>query len=140
MDLSDILPLLIIIGGALLSFLSKSVKKKAGDTSEQPRRQPTPPVVHSASTTAQPISDDWIPNNSDDTYAETAIPPSYIPIPKHNTNKNSPLIQVPENEGQRSITEPTNDPNYAYNDNTSICTTQNWRKAIIAHEILKTKF
>ena len=152
MDLSDILPLLILVGGALFSFVGKALKGDAGSEKKvaQParRRRQTqlPPIVPQQ----QVEQDDWIPTND-------PMPP--LPQPQA-----AAMPQPWELEGGRSLpaeAEPSakkrkkkakskrereavpvggSDPNYAITEADDAAVPQDWRKAIIAYEIMKSKF
>lgn len=145
MDLSDLLPLLIIVGGALLSFVGKAAKGVPKEDVPSQRRavEEWPPSLPDEKQTHLPDDadwDDWIPRNS--------VPP----VPEM-----PPIqpVQPWESEGQRAINNVEEsaalrqsattrqvaeaDANYAPADDTEVAP-EDWRKAIIAYEILKTKF
>lgn len=141
MDLSDLLPLLIIIGGALLSFVGKAAKgAPKEDVPSQRRAVEEWPSLPDEKQTHLPDDadwDDWIPRNE----------PRELP--------EVPCSQPWESEGQRAINDVEEsaalrqsattrqvaeaDANYAPADDTEVAP-EDWRKAIIAYEILKTKF
>lgn len=142
MDLSDLLPLLIIIGGALLSFVGKAAKGAPKEDVPSQRRavEEWPPSLPDEKQTHLPDDadwDDWIPRNE----------PRELP--------EVPCRQPWESEGQRAINDEEEsaalrqsattrqsaeaDANYAPADDTEVAP-EDWRKAIIAYEILKTKF
>ena len=142
MDLSDIIPWIIIIGASFLGALGKSAKSK--QTGEGARRQqrgrqmppiPTqamPPVIDDARRASGDVvaHDDWIPSND---------------IPEA-TQSPAIMDRAWQNEGQRAIADepqrpaaPAPDPYVAELDDGN-AVPQDWKRAIIAHEILKTKF
>ena len=65
MDLSDILPLLILVGGALFSFVGKALKGDAGSEKKvaQPARRQRQPQLPPIVPQQQVEQDDWIPTN-----------------------------------------------------------------------------
>lgn len=151
MDLSDILPLLIIVGGALISLVGKSSKGKPAEekpVGHRPQAEipPIPAPMPADTRWDNDLIDDWIPSNDKS------------PLPGEVAGKQKKQSQTWELEGQRStiagekktaepqqptaVCEPTaaGDPNYAIAEDSDGVTPQDWRKAIIAYEILKTKF
>ena len=159
MDLSDILPLLIIVGGALISLVGKSSKKEsAKGATAMPRPGAATPTLPPDAKPKPDLIDDWIPTNDN-------LPPQPATKAKKRRGKRP---QPWELEGGRVITtanatgkaaeggareqlSPTggvqapqagSDPNYApvSEDADEAAMPQDWRKAVIAYEILKTKF
>lgn len=151
MDLSDILPLLIIVGGALISLVGKSSKGKPAEekpVGHRPQAEipPIPAPMPADTRWDNDLIDDWILSNDKS------------PLPGEVAGKQKKQSQTWELEGQRStiagekktaepqqptaVCEPTaaGDPNYAIAEDSDGVTPQDWRKAIIAYEILKTKF
>ena len=140
MDLSDIIPWIVIIGASLLGTLGKSSKSKGGGVTK-----PKPTVRQATTTPPQVLPpvpdvwerrdmaehDDWIPSND--------VPD--VPVSQSSVATG----QAWENEGQRVVADESRrqalvgDP-YAKSDDGNNAMPQDWKRAIIAHEILKTKF
>ena len=158
----------IFVGGVMLfSFLNSMKKAKAEkEQREQAMRnqqQPQPPAIpQDASTTESKQFDDWfnqqqpqpepqqpITSLEDLIKALSTPKPPQMPKPRAATampkvptqpaQQRSIAIEPPEMEGQRATADNTDD---VYSQHTDQLPSSNhdWRRAIIAHEILKRKF
>ena len=160
----------IFVGGVMLfSFLNSLKKAKAEKEKRKQamRNQPPPMPPQSASTTESKQFDDWfnqpepqseaqsepqqpittlsdlikalsMPNQAPQTpkpRAATAMPK----VPTQPAQQRSIAIEPPEMEGQRATTVTTDDA-YSQPTDQLPSSSHDWRRAIIAHEILKRKF
>ena len=165
---SDSIFYFIFMGGVVFfSFLNSMKKAKAEkEQREQAMRnqqQPQPPAIpQDASTTESKQFDDWfnqqqpqpepqqpITSLEDLIKALSTPKPPQMPKPRAATampkvptqpaQQRSIAIEPPEMEGQRATADNTDD---VYSQHTDQLPSSNhdWRRAIIAHEILKRKF
>lgn len=131
MDLSDIIPFLIIIGGAFMGFVGKSANNKKNNGDAKHRTLPT----HGIERHLPPIP-----------AGRKATPEHLIPFEEKTHPGQAPAMprQTPYSENyiqteQKTAIPTTTNPYYTSSDDNSN-TPQDWRKAIIAYEIMKTKF
>lgn len=127
MEHPEILPLLVVIIGVLLS----SLKKRKQDTGES-----VPPPIPSQPQRIPDVATIPLPT------AKTNRHKSAKKQKKSRPSASIPLVPPPlsgQEEGTRSIKNVTPDAAYAIPADAP-SNVEEWRKAIIAHEILKRKF
>ena len=165
---SDSIFYFIFMGGVVFfSFLNSMKKAKAEKEKRKQamcnQQQPQPPAIpQDASTTESKQFDDWfnqpepqpepqqpITSLEDLIKALSTPKPPQMPKPRAATampkvptqpaQQRSIAIEPPEMEGQRATADNTDD---VYSQHTDQLPSSNhdWRRAIIAHEILKRKF
>lgn len=151
----------------LFSFLNSLKKAKAEKEKRKQamcnQQQPQPPAIpQDASTTESKQFDDWfnqpepqpepqqpITTLSDLIKALSPPKPPQMPkaraatampkVPTQPAQQRSIAIEPPEMEGQRATTVTTDDA-YSQPTDQLPSSSHDWRRAIIAHEILKRKF
>lgn len=142
MDLSDLLPLLIIVGGALLSFVGKAAKGAPKEDVPSQRRavEEWPPSLPDEKQTHLPDDadwDDWIPRNEPRQLPEVPSRQPWESEGQRAINGVEESATLRQSATTRQVAEA--DANYAPADDTEVAP-EDWHKAIIAYEILKTKF
>ena len=101
----------------VILFSAFAKQKKIQQQQQAPPLPPEPPVV----------PEPWI-----------AV--SQPPVPRVHTKPNAP-IQAPEKEGAHAVKVPPVVTEDAYAEpHPDVPRNEDWRRAVIAHEILKTKF
>ena len=101
----------------VILFSAFAKQKKIQQQQQAPPLPPEPPVV----------PEPWIAT-------------SQPPVPRVHTKPNAP-IQAPEKEGAHAVKVPPVVTEDAYAEpHPDVPRNEDWRRAVIAHEILKTKF
>ena len=101
----------------VILFSAFAKQKKIQQQQQAPPLPPGPPVV----------PEPWIAT-------------SQPPVPRVHTKPNAP-IQAPEKEGAHAVKVPPVVTEDAYAEpHPDVPRNEDWRRAVIAHEILKTKF
>ena len=161
---SDSIFYLIFMGGVVFfSFLNSMKKAKAEkEKREQTLRNQPPTLPQSNSSSESEQFDDWfnqpepqpepqqpITTLSDLIKALSPPKPPQMPkaraatampkVPTQPAQQRSIAIEPPEMEGQRATTVTTDDA-YSQPTDQLPSSSHDWRRAIIAHEILKRKF
>ena len=165
---SDSIFYFIFMGGVVFfSFLNSMKKAKAEKEKRKQamcnQQQPQPPAIpQDASTTESKQFDDWfnqpepqpepqqpITSLEDLIKALSTPKPPQMPKPRAATampkvptqpaQQRSIAIEPPEMEGQRATADNTDDV-YSQHTDQLPSSSHDWRRAIIAHEILKRKF
>lgn len=128
MENPEILPLIVIVIGVLLSSLKKKPKQTLPPAVPQPK--PQPPL-------GMPIPDveTEVSDNSPAKSAGTEIPP----IPKIATAAPK-LPTIPKTPKIPTADSIAADDAYSSIPHPDVPVGKDWRRAIIAHEILKRKF
>lgn len=126
MEHPEILPLIVIVIGILLSSLRQKSKKATSNT--MPPKIPVPSNRANGHGTMPTIKSS-IPDEPMKPKTATKIKNQRV----------ASIIQPPEEEGKQSVTALINDDAYSQS-HPDLPTDKDWRKAIIAHEILKRKF
>ncbi len=158
----------IFVGGVMLFSFLNSLKKAKAEKEKRKQamcnqQQPQPPAIpQDASTTESKQFDDWfnqpepqpepqqpITTLSDLIKALSPPKPPQMPkaraatampkVPTQPAQQRSIAIEPPEMEGQRATTVTTDDA-YSQLTDQLPSSSHDWRRAIIAHEILKRKF
>ena len=158
----------IFVGGVMLFSFLNSLKKAKAEKEKRKQamrnqQQPQPPAIpQDASTTESKQFDDWfnqpepqpepqqpITTLSDLIKALSPPKPPQMPkaraatampkVPTQPAQQRSIAIEPPEMEGQRATTVTTDDA-YSQPTDQLPSSSHDWRRAIIAHEILKRKF
>lgn len=159
----------IFVGGVMLfSFLNSLKKAKAEKEKHKQamrnQQQPQPPAIpQDASTTESKQFDEWFnqpepqpepqqPITSLEDLIKALSMPNQAPqmpkprtatampkVPTQPAQQHSIAIEPPEMEGQRATTVTTDDA-YSQPTDKLPSSSHDWRRAIIAHEILKRKF
>ena len=158
----------IFVGGVMLFSFLNSLKKAKAEKEKRKQamcnqQQPQPPAIpQDASTTESKQFDDWfnqpepqpepqqpITTLSDLIKALSPPKPPQMPkaraatampkLPPQPAPQRSIAIEPPEMEGQRATTN-TLDDVYSQPTDQLPSSSHDWRRAIIAHEILKRKF
>lgn len=149
--MTDIIPILIVIGVIAFSLVGKAfntISKKQVQAGERRGTQsPHKPVMPSTGTNdGRPATffdfptiniEEWFPGE----HKNTSMTPPPVPRKKKKTKKRKPEEQVLKNNIQIPVKE-TEQSNSAYDQPDSAGNEKSidWKKAIIAHEILKRKF
>ena len=132
----------IFVGGVMLfSFLNslkkakaeKEKRKQAMCNQQQPQPEPQQPIT-SLEDLIKALSTPK-PPQMPKPRAATAMPK----VPTQPAQQRSIAIEPPEMEGQRATTVTTDDA-YSQPTDQLPSSSHDWRRAIIAHEILKRKF
>ena len=158
----------IFVGGVMLFSFLNSLKKAKAEKEKRKQamrnqQQPQPPAIpQDASTTESKQFDEWfnqpepqpepqqpITTLSDLIKALSPPKPPQMPkaraatampkVPTQPAQQRSIAIEPPEMEGQRATTVTTDDA-YSQPTDQLPSSSHDWRRAIIAHEILKRKF
>ncbi len=158
----------IFVGGVMLFSFLNSLKKAKAEKEKRKQamrnqQQPQPPVIpQDASTAESKQFDDWfnqtepepVPQQPITTLADlikTLSPPKPPQMPKPRAatampkvptqpaQQRSIAIEPPEMEGQRATADNADDV-YSQPTDQLPSSSHDWRRAIIAHEILKRKF
>lgn len=159
----------IFVGGVMLFSFLNSLKKAKAEKEKRKQamrnqQQPQPPAIpQDASTTESKQFDEWfnqpepqpepqqpitsledliIAMNKPKRAPQTPKPRAATAMPKVPTQpaqQRSIAIEPPEMEGQRATTVTTDDA-YSQPTDQLPSSSHDWRRAIIAHEILKRKF
>lgn len=158
----------IFVGGVMLFSFLNSLKKAKAEKEKRKQamrnqQQPQPPAIpQDASTTESNQFDEWfnqpepqpepqqpITTLSDLIKALSPPKPPQMPkaraatampkVPTQPAQQRSIAIEPPEMEGQRATTVTTDDA-YSQPTDQLPSSSHDWRRAIIAHEILKRKF
>ena len=107
----------LIVFVVVILFSAFAKQKKIQQQQQAPPLPPEPPVV----------PEPWIATSQ----------PS---VPRVHTKPNAP-IQAPEKEGAHAVKVPPAVTEDAYAEpHSDVPRNEDWRRAVIAHEILKTKF
>ena len=107
----------LIVFVVVILFSAFAKQKKIQQQQQAPPLPPEPPVV----------PEPWIAT-------------SQPPVPRVHTKPNAP-IQAPEKEGAHAVKVPPVVTEDAYAEpHPDVPRNEDWRRAVIAHEILKTKF
>lgn len=132
-ELKDILVPIIVVIGILLSAFSKK---------KTPNKGSTPPIPKRAH------GDDWLkelsPQGPPPLTKKRSKQKGRKTVPSKATEKMSPPLFInenPEDEGQRALgIEESEKDVYGVEGTKELASMEDWRRAIIAHEILKRKF
>ncbi len=150
--MTDIIPFLIVIGVIAFSLVGKAfnaISKKQGQAGErrgtQPPQKSVMPPTNTNEGSPAPFFDfpafnieEWFPGEHKNT---SMTPPPVPPKKKKKTKKHKPEVQATKNNTSIQVKE-TKQSNPVYDEQDTTCREKpvDWKKAIIAHEILKRKF